>query len=126
MDLYSYASGDPVNNLDPDGRCSAVVQQVADQGIRWPQGSDALTQSLVFGATTINKRYSDSELQPLGSGSGDIYYRTYTATIQNGKSAPDIFGAVKGGINKFFRDKWYHFLNDTLVGKHVLGGWNVF
>ena len=46
-------------------------------------------------------RFSDSELQLVGSGYGDVYHRTYTATMSTRISAAVINKALQGNINNF-------------------------
>ncbi|MDI1319846.1 MAG: DUF1990 family protein, partial [bacterium] len=49
--------------------------------------------------------YNGSDLQPVGSGYGDIYSRIYTASLTTSISAEVILNAVKSNINNFSTDQ---------------------
>jgi RHS repeat-associated protein len=87
MDLYSYANGDPVNGLDPDGRCQkfdAYTQSIIDS-IQNPQKLDPNTQAII---DSIQYPWLVDKVLGGPSGSGPGYsLRFYNIVTDNGKYA---------------------------------------
>jgi len=66
LDLYAYANGDPINNIDPDGRCpSPAYETVPATNINsrssLPQVS-SYDEMVIFGANNYSRRYDLSDL----------------------------------------------------------------
>ena len=79
MDLYSYANGDPVNNLDPDGRFG---KGAAAGGVDVVNGLGQLAQNvggtLDYGLAAV----------ALGTDAANSEYGRYVSGLENQLAAP--------------------------------------
>lgn len=128
-DLYSYASGDPINNIDPDGRFASKVYETTRETVNWVNDNpDEALLGAGFAVDVLGTFIPHPAIKSVGKGlttAGEVLRivkqtntnRAFTVERELAKSGEDLF---VGTFNEVKRANDRSGLADTHTAHHVV------